>query len=1057
MEANKICEDETRDYAENIINTVREPLVILDHDLRVVSASRSFYKVFKVNPEETVGQLIYDLGNQQWDIPKLRDLLETILPQKTTFDDYEVEHDFVDIGRRIMLLNARQIESVPGKERIILLAIEDITEHRQLEILLADSEKRYRRLFETANDGILLLEKSQGTIVQANPAAEKMFGYSETECIGKKLQALGVPIDMSDFPALMKDLDKCGVLNYDDVQVKTRSGQTIDTDIYMVDKAALAQCNIRDISERKLAEIVLKEEKKFIENALNTLTDIFFVLNLEGKPLRWNKTLNAVTGYNDREISLMTFTDFFLKDEKKPVSAAVLKGIKEDIIIVEAMGVTKDGIQIPYELSMAHLKDIRGKFIGISGVARNITERKKAEAETALQQKLRNSLLALHRMTDATEKEIYDFVLDAGLVLSGSEFGFIGKMSADEVTEIILSWSKGIMKQCALAEGSGHFPDAPASLWREMIRQRRPIIVNDYGTSTESKKGYPEGHVPIKRFLGIPVFNSGRIVAVAGGVNKETEYTESDVSSLTALIHEAWSLIERKKSEVSLRESEERFRQIAESTKEWIWEVNGDGLYTYASQVVEEMLGYTPEEVVGKKYFYDSFPTDKKEQMKKEALTVFAEKSLFVKYVSSHVHKNGGIVFLETSGLPIYDSRGDFLGYRGINIDTTERQKLEAQLRHSQKMEAVGTLAGGIAHDFNNILNIIMGYGVMVMDTLSADNPAKEDMNEVLSAADRAADLTKRLLVFSRKQIAEVKSVNVNELIFDLKKLLVRIIRESIELNFDLVDRPLVVKVDAGEIEQVLINLASNARDAMLEGGRLTISTGLEKIDQEFVEAYGYGKPGKYALITVTDTGPGMDAETQKKIFEPFFTTKGIGEGTGLGLAISYGIIKQHNGFIKVYSEPGQGTAFKILLPLSEKTAAEDKKSDAAASVMGGNETVLVAEDDAALMKLTKTVLESFGYSVITAEDGENAITKFMGNRERIDLVMLDMIMPKKSGKEVSEVVKKIDPRMKVLFASGYAMNNITNEELTESGFDFIRKPFRPKDLLIKLREILDR
>jgi CheY-like chemotaxis protein len=350
-----------------------------------------------------------------------------------------------------------------------------------------------------------------------------------------------------------------------------------------------------------------------------------------------------------------------------------------------------------------------------------------------------------------------------------------------------------------------------------------------------------------------------------------------------------------------------------------------------------------------------------------------------------------------------------------------------------------------------------MGYGVMVMDTLSADNPAKEDMNEVLTAADRAADLTKRLLVFSRKQIADVKSVNINELIFDLKKLLVRIIRENVEFNLELMDRPLIILADAGEMEQVLINLAANARDAMPEGGRLTISTGLEKIDQEFVEAYGYGKPGKYALITVADTGPGMDAEIQKKIFEPFFTTKGIGEGTGLGLAISYGIIKQHNGYIKVYSEPGQGTDFKIFLPLSEEKATEDKKSDAAVSVMGGNETVLVAEDEEALMKLTKTVLESFGYSVITAEDGEDAITKFMDNRERIDLVMLDMIMPKKSGKEVSEVVKKIDPRMKVLFASGYAMNNITNEELTESGFDFIRKPFRPKDLLIKLREILDR
>ncbi|WP_167320847.1 ATP-binding protein [Desulfosudis oleivorans] len=309
----------------------------------------------------------------------------------------------------------------------------------------------------------------------------------------------------------------------------------------------------------------------------------------------------------------------------------------------------------------------------------------------------------------------------------------------------------------------------------------------------------------------------------------------------------------------------------------------------------------------------------------------------------------------------------------------------------------------------------------------------------------------------AEKKPVEIKSVNINALIFDLKKLLVRIIRESIEFRLDLTGRPLIILADVGEMEQVLINLASNARDAMPEGGRLTISTGLEEIDEEFVAAYGYGKPGKYAFITVTDTGKGMDAEIRKKIFEPFFTTKGVGEGTGLGLAISYGIIEQHDGFIRVYSEPGHGTVFKIFLPLSKETATEDKKADPAASVMGGNETVLVAEDEASLRKLARTILESFGYSVILAVDGEDAITKFMENRERINLVLLDMIMPKKSGKEVREVIIKVDPRMKVLFVSGYAMENITYKELVETGFDLIHKPFRPKDLLLKIREVLDR
>jgi CheY-like chemotaxis protein len=243
----------------------------------------------------------------------------------------------------------------------------------------------------------------------------------------------------------------------------------------------------------------------------------------------------------------------------------------------------------------------------------------------------------------------------------------------------------------------------------------------------------------------------------------------------------------------------------------------------------------------------------------------------------------------------------------------------------------------------------------------------------------------------------------------------------------------------------------------MQEGGRLTIHTELEELDDEYVAAYGSGKPGRYALITVADTGHGINAETQKKIFEPFFTTKGIGEGTGLGLAISYGIIKQHSGYIKVYSEPGQGTVFKIYLPLAEETASLHKKKEIAVPVKGGNETILVAEDDASLRNLARIVLESFGYTVISAEDGEDAIAKFMENRDRINLALLDMIMPKKNGKEVSEAIRKVNPRIKVLFVSGYTMDIIKTKDMTEPSFDFIHKPFQPKDLLIKMREVLDR
>jgi PAS domain S-box-containing protein len=280
LEVTKISEDEAREYAESIINTVREPLIALDQDLRVVTASRSFYEVFKVTPKETVGQLIYDLGNKQWNIPKLRELLETILPQKTTFDNYEVKHDFTTIGRRIMLLNARQIQRVSGKERIILLAIEDITERRRLEDLLTESEERYRRLFETANDGILLLEKHEGKITHANPAITKMLGYTEEECIGKKLKDIGLSLVLDDIKMILQELVKNSIIYYDDVPVQTKAGQTFYADIYMVDRARLVQCNIRDITERKKAEEALRERERELEIKTHNLEEANIALKV---------------------------------------------------------------------------------------------------------------------------------------------------------------------------------------------------------------------------------------------------------------------------------------------------------------------------------------------------------------------------------------------------------------------------------------------------------------------------------------------------------------------------------------------------------------------------------------------------------------------------------------------------------------------------------------------------------------------------------------------------------------------------------------------------------
>lgn len=392
----------------------------------------------------------------------------------------------------------------------------------------------------------------------------------------------------------------------------------------------------------------------------------------------------------------------------------------------------------------------------------------------------------------------------------------------------------------------------------------------------------------------------------------------------------------------------------------------------------------------------------------------------------------------------------------GIVEDITEKKRLEDQLRQAQKMEAVGQLAGGVAHDFNNILTAIVGYAQILNMMEREDDLKREYLEHILTSCEKAARLTQGLLAFSRKQVMNLTVTNLNHVVKMVETFLKRVIGEDIEFETGLSEKVLMVKIDPLQIEQVLMNLATNARDAMPDGGVLKINTDLVKLDDHFIRAHGYGSPGSYAILSISDTGEGMDEETRKRIFEPFFTTKGVGKGTGLGLSIVYGIIKQHHGFINVYSEPDRGTIFKIYLPLATEMTREKGPIEAFPPT-GGTETILLAEDNAEVRKVTGTVLAQFGYRVIQAVDGEDAVNKFMGNKEAVQLLLLDIVMPKKSGKDTYDEIRRIRPGIKVLFTSGYMMDMAKNKEILEEGLDYISKPVLPTELLKKVREILDR
>lgn len=385
-----------------------------------------------------------------------------------------------------------------------------------------------------------------------------------------------------------------------------------------------------------------------------------------------------------------------------------------------------------------------------------------------------------------------------------------------------------------------------------------------------------------------------------------------------------------------------------------------------------------------------------------------------------------------------------------------EKAILEAKLFQAQKLEAIGTLAGGIAHDFNNILTALIGYGSLLQAKMATDDPLRTYADQILKSSEKAADLTRNLLAFTRKQVLELNPHDINAVIRGIEKLLRRLLSEDIEFKTLLTDDDVTIVSDISQIDQVLLNLVTNARDAMPNGGKLLVETGRILIDDSFIKAHGYGKLGKHVFLSVSDTGIGMDEKTKARIFEPFFTTKQMGKGTGLGLSTVYGIVKQHDGFIAVYSEQGEGTTFHVYFPLADTQAEEDPRLHDI-QVKGGTETILIAEDHGASRRLIKEVLDSNGYTVIETVDGVDAVQKYADSLQEISILVLDVVMPRKNGMDAYSEIKKTCPAVKVLFMSGYPGDIVLDKGIREKEFNFISKPLSPNALLVKIREVLDR
>jgi two-component system, cell cycle sensor histidine kinase and response regulator CckA len=510
----------------------------------------------------------------------------------------------------------------------------------------------------------------------------------------------------------------------------------------------------------------------------------------------------------------------------------------------------------------------------------------------------------------------------------------------------------------------------------------------------------------------------------------------------------------QKRTEEEIRQSQQKLRIHIEHTPLAVVEWDLDFRVSAWNPSAERIFGYSPEEAIGQHAGFIIVP--KFRELISQVWRDLLAQTGGTRSTNDNLTKSGRIISCEWYNTALIDDSGRVLGVASLVQEVTEQVALEGQLRQSQKMEAIGRLAGGVAHDFNNLLTVILGYAQTLADRLPAGSKLADSTVQIKSAAERAAGITRQLLAFSRKQVLSPQIIDLNDILLNIDSLLRRLIGEDVEVLTVPAANLGSVKADPGQIEQVIMNLALNARDAMPHGGKLTLETANVELDGTYSKEHVPIEPGSYVMFVVSDNGVGMPPEVQARIFEPFFTTKEVGKGTGLGLSTVYGIIKQSGGFIWVYSEPGQGTSFKIYFPRVEEPAQALTANKPADGIQRGTETILLVEDDNQLRQLSASVLELYGYKVLIASGPAEGLAICRANHKEIRLLITDVVMPVMNGRQLAEQIQKISPETRVLYISGYTNNAIVHYGVLDEGLSFLQKPFTLTALVNKVRSVLD-
>ena len=926
---------------------------------------------------------------------------------------------------------------------------------RQAEESLRESEARYRDLVEHSKD-LICTHDLGGRVISVNQAAEKILGYPASQMIGLNLRAI-IPGEFHKlFDNYLNEIREKGIAE-GIMTVRRRDGEkriweysnTLRTTGVAV---PVVRGTAHDVTEHFLAERALKASEAELRAIFEAMTDTFLVVNSEGRILKTAPkktsmyclpTENAV-GKTLHEIYPTEKADFFLEKIKRTLVEGKTLKVEYNLLI--------DGEEKWFEAYASPMTEE-----SVVWVARDRTERRRVTEELAKSEE-RYRLLFIN---NPVPMWVYDIETLDFLDVNDAAIGSYGFTKEEFLSKTILDIRPEEEVPALLRYLAGKQDGSERiRFWKHRKKDGTvidvEIISHTFVVAGKKAELVLANDVTEQRRIG--EIQERRAAHMALRADISAALAESTASLKEVLEKCAEVLVQH--LEVALahvwtlnKEEDVLELQASASTRS----------LNAAREISFEMEKISPGDDKYLAYITNDAQNDPrvldKNWAEREGMTAFAEYPLTLEGKPL-----GKIAIFAREKLP-EDTLDAMYSIADIISQGIERKRTEEALRQSeellsqsQKLEAIGQLAGGIAHDFNNLLTAINGYSELSWRMLRDEDPIRRNLEEIKKAGERAAALTRQLLAFSRRQVLQPKALDLNAVVSDLEKMLTRLIGEDIDLQAALDSKLGSVQADPGQIEQVIMNLVVNARDAMPGGGKLTIETANVYLDKNYVAPLNSIAPGHYVMLAVSDTGMGMDEETIQRIFEPFFTTKEVGKGTGLGLATVYGIVKQSGGNVTVYSEPGRGTSFKIYLPRIDEIApsAEQRLNQESSEIPHGTETILLAEDEDVVRKLTCEVLEMYGYRVLEAANGGSALLICERETEPIDLLLTDVVMPEMSGRELADRLLKIRPEMKILFMSGYTDNTISHQGILEEGENFIQKPFSPESLALKVREILD-